>query len=45
MVKHVLIALLTISAIPLNAADISDLSYDIIEDTVTIFDCVEKAKK
>ena len=43
MVKHVLIIFLTFSVIPLHAADISDLSYDTIGDTVIITDCETSA--
>ena len=43
MVKHVLIIFLTFSVIPLHAADISDLSYDTIGDTVIITECETSA--
>ena len=43
MVKHVLIIFLTFLIIPLHAADISDLSYDTIGDTVIITDCETSA--
>ena len=43
MVKHVLIIFLTFLVIPLHAADISDLSYDTIGDTVIITDCETSA--
>ena len=43
MIKHVLIIFLTFSVIPLHAADISDLSYDTIRDTVIITDCETSA--
>ena len=39
MRKPELIALLTLLAIPLHAADVSDLSYDVIGDTVSITGC------
>ena len=43
MVKHVLIIFLTFVIIPLHAADISDLSYDTIGDTVIITECETSA--
>jgi len=43
MVKHALITLLTFLAIPLHAADVSDLSYRVSGDTVAITDCDTQA--
>ena len=39
MKKSALIILLPLVAIPLHAADVSDLSYDASGDTITITDC------
>jgi len=43
MVKHVLITLLTFLVVPLHAADISDLSYNLRGNTVIITNCDESA--